>query len=194
MKNALDKLRAYLAQVLPGPVKDVERVEELLAACWDQLAGPEGGMTGEKLINRTEDMRWNPPLLRFNIERHGARALGSVYAEVQRWVIDIEKGSADFNPYGGRRLVGARQPPVRVEPIANELVGLIVAGKEDRRLKWRGKSRVRLFVGEVLPEHSAVKQTLAGRRRRLRQAMQNALAAHGWQEIGLYTYEKMPRA
>jgi excisionase family DNA binding protein len=45
-------------------------------------------------------------------------------------------------------------------------------------------------VGKILPEGSAVKQTLTGRRKRFRAALQDRLAGSGWGECGLNIYRK----
>jgi hypothetical protein len=55
-----------------------------------------------------------------------------------------------------------------VKPIAEEIVAAILAGRADDRLKWDGEDHVRLLIGEVLRAGSAGKETLAGRRKRLR--------------------------
>lgn len=155
--------------------------------------GYDGGMEVHKLINRMEDENWNPPILRFMIERHGATVMGSVYAEMQCWSVDVEKGLAKLETTK-RRLVGSKRKPLKVEPIANEISDLVSTGKDDRRLKWYGKERVRVLIAEVLPEDfSLAKQTLAGRRRRLRDKIEKALSAHGWSKVSHtapHTYEK----
>jgi hypothetical protein len=43
--------------------------------------------------------------------------------------------------------------------------------------------RVRVLVGKVLAGGSAVAQTLAGRRKRFREALRERLAAEGWLEV-----------
>ena len=42
--------------------------------------------------------------------------------------------------------------------------------------------------GKILPEGSAFKQTLTRRRKRLREAVKERLAEHGWQECGVNVY------
>jgi hypothetical protein len=49
------------------------------------------------------------------------------------------------------------------------------------------------LFGTVLPKGSAVAQTLAGRRKRFRQALRGRLAAEGWREVGVYVYVRSPR-
>jgi hypothetical protein len=70
--------------------------ERLLFLAWGGFKFPngDGGMEAYKLLNRTEDLAWNAPILSFNIERHGATVGGSVYAEVQSWQVNTESGEA----------------------------------------------------------------------------------------------------
>jgi hypothetical protein len=70
--SKLQELRNFFSQLAPGPVVDVGRVERLLYESWNELDGSgDGGMEPRKPLNRTENMAWNPPLLEFQIERHG---------------------------------------------------------------------------------------------------------------------------
>jgi hypothetical protein len=67
---------AWARTIQPGPISNTGELERLLAACWDELTGDDGGMEAYKLLNRMEDVAWNPPLLTFVIERHGGTARG----------------------------------------------------------------------------------------------------------------------
>ena len=42
---------------------------------------------------------------------------------------------------------------------------------------------VRVLIGEILPEHSAVKEMLAGRRRRFAKALVDRLGSDGWVRV-----------
>jgi hypothetical protein len=138
MSENLDALRNHLATLPQGPVENPAEIEKLLAPCWDELAGGQGGMAGYKLHGRTENMEWNAPLLRFEIERHGARAMGSVYAEIQVWKIDVENGTAQPGLFPQKKLVGERQARWDAEPVADEIAELIRNGKEDPRFDQPG--------------------------------------------------------
>jgi hypothetical protein len=72
-----------------------------------------------------------------------------------------------------------------VRTLAEDVASLIFRHQEDGRLKWHENGRVRVLVGKVLPGGSAVAQTLAGRRKRVRQSLEGRLAAEGWREVGL---------
>ena len=58
-----------------------------------------------------------------------------------------------------------------MQPISEEVADAFIAGQPDDRLKWVGEDHVRLLIGKVLPASSAVKETFAGRRKRLRAAV-----------------------
>ena len=72
---------------------------------------------------------------------------------------------------------------LNVRPIADELAKKIMSGADDPRLKWGSDGCVTLRIGMVLPEGSAVQQTLAGQRSRLRQRLQENLAVFDWRMV-----------
>ena len=51
--------------------------------------------------------------------------------------------------------------------MVEELIELVASHREDGRLKWYNDGSVRIIVGSVLPEGSAVKQTLEDRPREI---------------------------
>lgn len=188
-RDPLDDLRRLLGPVPPGPVTFASDVERLLAHGWDALTGDDGGMAGVKLPGRTEKVVWQPPVLTLRIERHGATVLGSTRAEVQAWAIDLDRRTRTLATVG-RRQVRPPQPPLDVAPLAQELAAAVLAGRADDRLKWDGDHRVRVLIGKVLPARSAVQQTLAGRRKRLREALARSLAPAGWRMVGANVYSR----
>ena len=54
----IEPLLHYLAAIPPGPIPDPGGLERLLAACWHEFRGDDGGMTGQKLLGRMEDRAW----------------------------------------------------------------------------------------------------------------------------------------
>lgn len=95
----------------------------------------------------------------------------------------VEKGA-------GRRQVRPPQPRLDVKPLAAELFAAILAGHQDDRLKWEGDSKVRVLIGKIIPQGSAVKDTLAGRRKRLRDELTRLLTEAGWKLITANVYER----
>jgi hypothetical protein len=178
----LTALKTWLAKVAPGEITDTAEIERLLASACDDLVRDDEGMEPYKLLNRMEDVMWEP-LLRFRIERHGGMACGSSRAEMQSWTVDVERGTASCEKTGYRQVL-ARQRPLDVKPLAEEVAALIVQHAEDARVKWQGEDAVRVNIGVILPEKSAVKETLAKRRKRFRAALAERLATHGWVQVG----------
>jgi hypothetical protein len=181
-------LERYLAEGPEGPVPDLDTLAGLLASCWHELAGSrESRMSGRKLLGRIESAEWRPPVIDFVIERHGGTALGSSRAEVQRWSVDVAARTAARSS-AGRRQVRPMQMRLNVRPLADELAHLIASRAPDPRLKWSRDGRVTVRIGKVLPEDSAVKQTLLGRRRRLRNQLEQKLAERGWRTVRANVY------
>jgi hypothetical protein len=174
-----DRLRAHLAHIPPGQISDTTDLERLLAACWDEFTGDYGDMAAYKLLGRMEDVTWEPPVLNFTVERHGATVAGSTRANLQGWTVNIEQNTIFCEPLGCRQ-VRPMQARLKVEPLVEEIVRLIVAKQEDDRLQWHDDCSVKVLVGNIFPADSAVKQTLAGRRKRFRKALVERLGAEGW--------------
>ncbi len=145
-------------------------------------------MHAGKLRGRMEQVAWNPPRLSFVIERHGATVNGSSRAEVQQWEINLETRTAECATVGRRQLVPLA-PRLDVRPIAEEVAHLILAGDwQDSRLTWRPDGSVRVRIGMILPVGSALRETLAGRRRRFRKSVEAELSEAGWQVLGWNVY------
>jgi hypothetical protein len=113
--------------------------------------------------------------------------MGSSRAEVQEWTVDLEQRTKSVLVIG-RRQLQSPQPRMNVKPIAEELASAILGRRQDHRLKWDSQDHVRLLMGEVLPPGSVVNETLAGRRKRLREALAALLALAGWRMVGSNWY------
>jgi len=183
------KLQEYLATMPTGTILHTDELESVLANAWNEFIGDDGGMEGRKLRGRMEEVEWNPPLLTFTVERHGGTVLGSARATLQEWTVNLDKKTVTCVE-ARRRQLGPMAARLDVSLIAEEIIAQVVNGQQDHRLKWLADDRVRVLVGKVLPEGSAVKQTLAARRRRLRAAVNERLAEHGWHECGVNVYER----
>jgi hypothetical protein len=178
----MDKLVCFLAKILPGPIARTAELERLLAECWDELAGGDGGgMKGYKLLGRMKSLSWDQPKLAFEIERHGGTVQGSSTAEVQHWTVTVDQKTAAFGT-GKYHQVRPRQPSLEVQPLVEEVARRITARQEDDRLVWRDDGSVKVLISRIIPKGSAVKQTLAGRRKRFWMALVERLRAEGWFE------------
>ncbi|MHC4213974.1 MAG: hypothetical protein ACYSWP_11430 [Planctomycetota bacterium] len=189
----MERLKEYLEKIPSGEIADTNELEKLLAECWDDLETDYGGMAGYKLRGRMEDVYWDPPIISFRMERHGATVLGSTKAELQDWIVDIEEQTATYE-MAGYRQVYERQSPLDVKPMAYEIAQLILNGENDDRLKWYDDGHVRVNIGKILPDDFlTVKQTLAGRRKRFRSALTELLFAQGWKELRPNNYAAMEK-
>src|SRR5438876_3187016 len=95
-------LREFLSTLEPGEINDEEAiasVSSLVASSWEEFSvdGGGGGMKADKVLDRLEEIEWEPPLLSFKIERHGGTCLGSSRAEMQSWSLDVDDLSAGFS-------------------------------------------------------------------------------------------------
>lgn len=190
MSPAVAALQDFLTGCGPGPVEDMTLVE-YLASAWPYLEGSDAeGMRIAKL-GRLEDPAWEPPRLTFVIERHGAMPFGSTRATRQVWTIHLEAATAAVEERGYRQVI-PRAPALKVEPIVAELVRLVAAGTDDAQLRWSAdRAGVRILAGKVIPD-DGFKETVQGRRRRLRSRLEPALVAAGWRPgAAPWTYVRM---
>ncbi len=134
-------------------------------------------------LARMEAVRWEPPLLSFMIERHGAVALGSTRAGLQRWRVDLGRIRASCVKDRSYCQLLPRAERVKAEPVAAELAEAISAGRADDRLSWGRDGSVRVVLTKVFPYGSGYMQTIAGRRKRFRAALTELLIERGWREI-----------
>ncbi len=190
-RGAVNELMEFLRTIPAGSVEDpgaVVRIEALLAQCWHELeGGDEEGMEGSKLRDRMYVVRWDPPVLSFEIERHGGTVLNSTRAERHRWEVDVRTKTASCVVAGHKQLV-PMQPRLDTRPIADELARKILAGEDDHRLQWLkgSKAKVRIRFSNIAGLDHGFAQTLQGRRRRLKEALERRVAGAGWIPSGAW--------
>lgn len=173
-ENECRELADFLARLPPGPITSAETLREVtqrLACAWDSLDGADmTSMDGFKLQGRMERVAWAPPNLEFVIERHGRTMNGSSRADLHRWRVNAEAATASYAEIGYRQ-IEPNAPRLNVKPMAADVARAIVEGRKDDRLKWLPDGSVRLLIGWVIDGDSACKQTVAGRRRRFKEAL-----------------------
>jgi hypothetical protein len=173
---SVQDLLRFLHDLPSGPVESDELIAVLVEA-WDRLDRDDTRMDAFKL-DRLEAPQWDGSVLTFSVERHGWTALGSTRAEIQAWVVDPAAATARVVRRTHRQL-HAMAPRLDVRPLAAEVARLIVDGVDDDRLKWSiDRSVATVRIGNVIPEDSAARQTVTGRRRRFRTALDEALPGH----------------
>jgi len=191
MSKEREDLANYLQQLPPGPVESVSELEKLLAAAWHTLSVDQnGGMEGYKLHNRMEEPVWQPPVLSFRIERHGAAAMGSTRAEIQLWDVNSADWTAKLTG-STRRQLEPMDKRLDTQKLAEQIASEILEHKDAPYLRWLSPNRVRLNIGVIIPETN--KQTTSGRRKRFTNRLRQLLQPHGWHSVtrtAPHTYEK----
>lgn len=186
----ITSLRRFLEAGGPGDVADIPGLVEALERAWGYFEGARDEAMGPRKVRRLEQPVWNPPLLEFVIERHGAMvAGGSTRAELQTWSVDLDDGQAWVSGVAVRQKVPMARR-LDVAPLAAEISGLIREGVDDDRLRWSGDHRrVTVRIGDVIP-NDGFKQTIEGRRRRFYTRLNYELASAGWTVVRAGTYAR----
>lgn len=180
-----------------GPLDEFSAVYELIAVLWGEceLVGhDDGGMTIDKLY-RAEHISWEPPLLSFRIERHGAIVGGrSKKAEYQVWTFNVPERTKTWSS-DGYRLVEPLEPRIKVAPLAEEYADLVANRQPHPTLIWVPNGEVRINIALVpglgnTNEHgrTLAKETIDGRRRRFRKAFESILLPRGWSRVRANVY------
>jgi hypothetical protein len=119
----------FLATIPSGPVPDPADLERLLAVCWHEFRGGDGGMTGQKLVGRMEEVVWEPPILTFKIERHGGTVLGSSRAALQHWEVNLRQRTAIIVKHSHRQMKPMAQR-IYIKPLVDRILEAIRTGSE----------------------------------------------------------------
>jgi hypothetical protein len=187
MVDQLAALRSFLESLSPGSVEDRQQLTTLLAKAWDSFVGSSNTKMYAHKLDRIEQPVWRPPILEFDIERHGATVNGSTRASVHTWTIDLNAMTATISSER-RRQIYQQDRRLDVRPIAAELAGLITGGRESRFLKWFEDGSVVVKMKECIPTTN--KQTTTSRRRRLRTELEKLLNPLGWAKISSHRYAR----
>ena len=156
--------------------------EELLALIhqqWDGLAiiGDDHSIALYKLTDeRIENLHVDDNgCINFSIERHGRTTMGSPYADVHHWVVDLAARTAcvaGTTP----RLIGKRSQPIDVKAVVTTILDALK--NEDATIVDRTKDgRLRIKIKAVIPDGG--KETTQGRKKRILKALNEALADEG---------------
>ena len=174
----------YLASIPPGPIPDPAHLERVLAyACQDLEYCTQENMNAGDLKNRElEGVEWKPPILSFTIQRYRVSLLGSPTSERHRWEINAVTNEAFCKKMGNGR-TNSSQPSLDVEPVVEEVVGLIKNHKKTEWLKWQNDGSVQVLIGKVLPVSTNLNKHLSRRRERFRAKVDELLRTAGWIKI-----------
>lgn len=182
--SEVEKLRQLVASLTPGNVRKsvYSDIESALAACWEKLGGfTDGGMTRDKLSSRIETVRWEPPVLSFMIERHGALVVGrSSRAELQTWYVDTNELKASLGQSSYRQM-RPMDNPFDTHAATQELTDIIhQKSVGDPQIKWLDDSTIKIVTAAVVPETN--NRTTSARRKRLIIALAAKLERDGWRQ------------
>ena len=167
------ELRAILYSMPSGADVD-RRVLDALQQVWEDPARTH--MKSRKL-DRWESPTWAPPLLSFTVERHGGVVNGSINAEVQHYVVDVEQEAIQLAATTTRR-VGKADLRLDTSALAVEVADAIRAGRVEPWLLWRSPGDVQIKVSVLIPATN--RQTTQGRRARFAKAIGLLLEESGW--------------
>lgn len=180
----MNVLREFLATVKPGEVPETADLDRLLAECWDEFDGAnDGGMEAYKLLGRIEKVHWEPPILRFVVERHGGTVCGSTRAELQHWEIDLDDKTAQIYKTGHRQLE-SMAPRISIKGLAEEIAQAILNDADDTRFyQDEHDGSVVVNASMLFPTGSGYKRTVEGRRVRLCKYIEAILTDDGWRKV-----------
>ena len=136
-----------------------------------------------------ENIYWNPPLLSFEIERHGGTVNGSSRADLHVWVVDMNSLEASCST-GRRRQLTPMSRRLDVKQLAIEISILILDGTKDDRLKWESESKVKILISKIISD-DGVGQTVSGRRKRFRKEVERNIEEHHWKSSQSNVFEKI---
>jgi hypothetical protein len=198
--TAKNDLLRELKKIPQGAVEGEpkHKIMGLPAECWHEFQGAgETAMNASKLP-RAERISWNPPILSFTIERHGATVLGSSRAELQPWLVDMDQGTASCKP-GSYRQLTPNAPRLDVKPIVARVCDAVQQGPaspselaERGILVWKSGDTVQIKQGALISGEGP-KQTVAGRRRRFRKELEHQMQNIGWSLLsvrGVMTFSR----
>ena len=180
----MQELRNFLASLPPGSIAAPSRLERILASsCHDFEYSTQENMKAGELKNREmEEVEWNPPTLSFTIQRYRVTLLGSATSERQRWAVNVDtKEALCYNAGSGQTTPS--QPPLNVEPIAEEVVRLVKNHQKTEWLKWQNDGSVHVVMGKVLPVSTNLNKHLSQKRERFLAKVDESLTTAGWMKI-----------
>lgn len=176
-----------------GSPEDVlDKIRQCLSEAWHCFRGSDEASMADWKISRAENFRWEPPILVFDIERHGGTVMGSTRAEIQTWEINLETLTAE-NHIAGRRQVRPMDKRLDTEKLAKEVTSKIIKCEHVEHICWLSDKRVRVLVSKLIP--LTHQKTTRDRRARFAVQLSSFLQQNGWKLVpgtSPHAYEKEP--
>jgi hypothetical protein len=191
--NKLTELRVtmYNLPAAPIPLEMRDRVLELVLECWFEFDSSRTGKMEPWKTRRDggpENLTWLPPLLSFEIDRHGGTVMGSTRAERQRWTLNLDTHSAVSKTCGHRQL-RPNSPRLDVGPKVRAVCAAVQRGPASASdlmaqgiVEWRSDDELRVKHSKLIPDDGP-RQTIIGRRKKFRAKLRNEMTAIGWDEV-----------
>ena len=197
---AINTLLNELNNNSDGKLEDDKEVKivRLLSDCWHEFEGADDtSMTPEKLWY-AEDLSWNPPVLSFAIERHGAIVLGSKRADIHKWTINLDRRTAHCER-GSYRQLYPNAKRLNVKPIVSQVIEAMQLGPASdcdlvkrEILVWNGGNELSVKHGKLIPG-GGYPQTVAGRRKRFRKELEARAKTMGWHLLSVQRWMTFAR-
>ncbi len=177
---ALRELRDALELATPGAIPSGASILPFLTRAWSYLHGASaGGMTREKLAGHVTNVHWSPPVLSFELDGDAAR---------ETWQVDLQDGTAWLSARERREL----PPKEDAADLALALAKQIVAGRGSLAVIRKPGGSLSVRPGDVPGLDVGFAETLPGRHRRFRAALERAMADAGFTKIGPYRFRRDP--
>ena len=184
---AIHSLKTILEQTPCGPVDKNsvlgKAIISALAAAWMDLDGSEAQKTWPHKILRAEQVEWYPPNLNFVMERHGPTTMGSIWADLHQWTVNLTDFTASY-AYFGKRQVDQKAPAITTKDmlvIAKSIADRIENNIPDPCVSWlKSQPLVKVSLNQVFPSHSHKKRTAEDLRRKLGDALHKEMLSRGW--------------
>jgi hypothetical protein len=185
----IKKIASVLSNVSAGtvPASICGELFKLVVASWHELSGSgEASMGPQKILRGEgpEEVTWSPPYLSFVIDRHGGTVLGSTRAERQRWVLNLEMGTADHSLIGFRQLRPVA-PKMDVKGLAYAVCKAIEEGPSsasrlvsDGIVVWTNDDALTVYHGKIVS--GSYQRTVSGRRKRFIADLKSKMEVIGW--------------
>ena len=180
-KSASESLKLFLGAQRRGPLSSSSELIGLVASAWRSFYGSNAtSMCASKIeVNRVTNFEWDPPILSFEIVRHGSAVLGGKYGDVYRWQLDIERNIATFGLMGKKR-VEPLAPSLDVKPLVTKIVSAVRNNERITGVDLKQDGTVVVSAEHFVPSVGVVKETLQKQRKRFRAELHDQMSKIGW--------------
>jgi hypothetical protein len=142
-------------------------------------------MAANKLNGKVEQVSWSPPYLSFTIVRHGRTVLSSSRGDLHDWKVNLESLEATYTE-GGYRQLRPNAPRLDVKFLSERLLATVQQGPGsdselvlNKTFVWKDKNHVTIQPSKLIPTEG-FRETIEGRRRRLRTELTRRMSELGW--------------